>query len=299
MDEWLKLAVEVQSLAQNGLAYSNNVFDTERYQRLRDISVQMIACASDLPQELSQKLLGTKTKEVQFGPEGAQITAQEQTYDDDAKSPYLGFGVIEMHQIDDEDLVEAILQRNLIEFRHRPAQPAADRLRLDRTFFAVETGGSGSEPLQQAAAPDIDVVPALAVFLRVVADLVAVKSGRFGKLARLLPHLHGILFIRNEPVAEPGPLLRSQIVAGNMVRTGGERLFQIVPEIGPLLPRNRVDEVAVPSVVFSGFNRFSIARNNRSSCAVESSVGVPPPKLMVSQGPSGSYSSRSDSIRSR
>ena len=63
---------------------------------------------SDLPQELSQKLLGTKTKEVQFGPEGAQITAQEQTYDDDAKSPYLGFGIIEMHQIDDKDQFRAV-----------------------------------------------------------------------------------------------------------------------------------------------------------------------------------------------
>ena len=61
MDEWLKLAVEVQSLAQNGLAYSNNVFDTERYQRLREISVQMIACASDLPQEKIKDLFCCET----------------------------------------------------------------------------------------------------------------------------------------------------------------------------------------------------------------------------------------------
>ena len=61
MDEWLKLAVEVQSLAQNGLAYSHNVFDTERYQRLRDISVQMIACASDLPKEKIKDLFCCET----------------------------------------------------------------------------------------------------------------------------------------------------------------------------------------------------------------------------------------------
>ena len=63
---------------------------------------------ADLPQELSQKLLGTKTKEIQFGPTGTQITAQEQTYDDDQKAPYLGFGIIEMHQIDDADQFRAV-----------------------------------------------------------------------------------------------------------------------------------------------------------------------------------------------
>lgn len=29
MDKWLKLAMEIQSLAQNGLTYSNNVYDTD------------------------------------------------------------------------------------------------------------------------------------------------------------------------------------------------------------------------------------------------------------------------------
>ena len=72
------------------------------------------------------------------------------------------------------------------------------------------------------------------------------KSGRFGELPRLFPHLHGILLIRDEPVAEPGPLLRSQIVTGDMVGAGGERLLQIVTEIRPLLPGNRVDKIAVP-----------------------------------------------------
>lgn len=48
MEEWLKLAIEIQSLAQNGLTYSNNDFDTERYNRLRDISAEMIAMKSDV-----------------------------------------------------------------------------------------------------------------------------------------------------------------------------------------------------------------------------------------------------------
>lgn len=42
MEKWLKLAMEIQSLAQNGLEYVNNVYDKERYERLRDITAEMI-----------------------------------------------------------------------------------------------------------------------------------------------------------------------------------------------------------------------------------------------------------------
>ena len=42
MEKWLKLTMEIQSLAQNGLEYVNNVYDKERYERLRDISAEMI-----------------------------------------------------------------------------------------------------------------------------------------------------------------------------------------------------------------------------------------------------------------
>ncbi len=43
MEKWLELAIEIQSLAQAGLAYTNNPYDIERYQRLRDISAEMIS----------------------------------------------------------------------------------------------------------------------------------------------------------------------------------------------------------------------------------------------------------------
>lgn len=42
IEKWLRLAMEIQSLAQNGLEYVNNVYDKERYERLRDISAEMI-----------------------------------------------------------------------------------------------------------------------------------------------------------------------------------------------------------------------------------------------------------------
>lgn len=48
MEKWLELAVEIQSLAQAGLAYANNVYDIERYERLRDISAEMISMKTDV-----------------------------------------------------------------------------------------------------------------------------------------------------------------------------------------------------------------------------------------------------------
>ena len=48
MEKWLKLAMEIQALAQDGLAYTNNNYDIERYNRLRDISAEMISLKTDL-----------------------------------------------------------------------------------------------------------------------------------------------------------------------------------------------------------------------------------------------------------
>lgn len=48
MEKWLKWAIEIQSLAQTGLTYTNNVYDIERYERLREISAEMIAEKSNL-----------------------------------------------------------------------------------------------------------------------------------------------------------------------------------------------------------------------------------------------------------
>ena len=48
MEKWLELAIEIQSLSQAGLAYTNNVYDIERYERLRDISAEMISLKTEL-----------------------------------------------------------------------------------------------------------------------------------------------------------------------------------------------------------------------------------------------------------
>ena len=48
---WLKWAVELQSLAQAGLTYGRDVYDRERYARIREISAEMVARQTDLPLE--------------------------------------------------------------------------------------------------------------------------------------------------------------------------------------------------------------------------------------------------------
>lgn len=47
MEKWLKLAMEIQSLSQAGLAYSTNPYDIERFERLRDISAEMMSMKTE------------------------------------------------------------------------------------------------------------------------------------------------------------------------------------------------------------------------------------------------------------
>lgn len=50
-EPWLKWAVEIQSIAQCGLAYCKDVYDMERYERLREITAEMLSFKTDLPLE--------------------------------------------------------------------------------------------------------------------------------------------------------------------------------------------------------------------------------------------------------
>lgn len=60
---------------------------------------------ADLPQELSKKILGLTEATYEYG---SGQSATENVYDDQQKSPYLGFGIIELHQIDDVDKYRAV-----------------------------------------------------------------------------------------------------------------------------------------------------------------------------------------------
>ncbi len=48
MEKWLKWAIEIQGLAQSGLAYTKDVYDIERFERLRNIAAEMIAQKTDI-----------------------------------------------------------------------------------------------------------------------------------------------------------------------------------------------------------------------------------------------------------
>ena len=60
-DQWLDWAIELQSLAQAGLTYGRDVYDLERYQRLRDIAAEMLASQTDLPLEQVKTLFCNET----------------------------------------------------------------------------------------------------------------------------------------------------------------------------------------------------------------------------------------------
>ena len=55
---WLQWVIELQSIAQCGLTYAKDVYDIERYQRLRELSAQMLAAVSELPVELPDPQTG-------------------------------------------------------------------------------------------------------------------------------------------------------------------------------------------------------------------------------------------------
>ena len=64
MEQWLKWAMEIQSLAQAGLTYTDNNYDRERYERLREISAEMIKEKTEISLE--------KVKDLFCNEEGYQ-----------------------------------------------------------------------------------------------------------------------------------------------------------------------------------------------------------------------------------
>ena len=61
MSQHLHWAVELQSLAQAGLTYGKDVYDRERYTRIREIAAEMMAVLSDLPIEKVEHLFCNET----------------------------------------------------------------------------------------------------------------------------------------------------------------------------------------------------------------------------------------------
>lgn len=60
-EPWLKWAVELQAIAQAGLFYGKDCFDKERYERIRDISAEMLSCKTELSMETVKDLFCSET----------------------------------------------------------------------------------------------------------------------------------------------------------------------------------------------------------------------------------------------
>ena len=49
--QWMDWAVELQAIAQNGLTYGRDVYDLERYERVREIAAEIMSVYTDIPLE--------------------------------------------------------------------------------------------------------------------------------------------------------------------------------------------------------------------------------------------------------
>lgn len=60
-EPWLSWAMELQSIAQNGLAYTKNEYDIERYERVRQIAAEMMSFKTGIPIEKVTSLFCNET----------------------------------------------------------------------------------------------------------------------------------------------------------------------------------------------------------------------------------------------
>ncbi|MBQ7113782.1 MAG: NUDIX hydrolase [Clostridia bacterium] len=60
-EKWLQWAIELQSLAQAGLTYGKDIYDKERYVRIREISAEILSNMSDIPIETVKDLFCNET----------------------------------------------------------------------------------------------------------------------------------------------------------------------------------------------------------------------------------------------
>lgn len=60
-EKWLAWAIELQSLAQAGLTYGKDIYDKERYKRIRELAAEMLSCKTDIPVEKVKHLFCNET----------------------------------------------------------------------------------------------------------------------------------------------------------------------------------------------------------------------------------------------
>lgn len=60
-EKWLAWAIELQALAQAGLFYSKDIYDIERFTRIREIAAEMLVSPTGLPAERVKDLFCNET----------------------------------------------------------------------------------------------------------------------------------------------------------------------------------------------------------------------------------------------
>jgi ADP-ribose pyrophosphatase YjhB (NUDIX family) len=59
--KWLEWAKQLQSIAQAGLTYSKDIYDLERFERIRDISIEMMAQHTSISKTIIRDLFANET----------------------------------------------------------------------------------------------------------------------------------------------------------------------------------------------------------------------------------------------
>ena len=61
MDQWMELAMRVQSIAQAGLTYGGTEYDKERYEELRNIAAEMLCVGTEVPVDTVKRFFCNET----------------------------------------------------------------------------------------------------------------------------------------------------------------------------------------------------------------------------------------------
>lgn len=60
-EKWLKWVAELQSIAQSGITYSTNIYDTDRYEKIRNIVVEILHEYTDMDHKKIRDLFASET----------------------------------------------------------------------------------------------------------------------------------------------------------------------------------------------------------------------------------------------
>ena len=60
-EPWLSWAIELQTISQNGLTYTKDIYDKERFERIREIAAEILAMKSNLSTDIVKGLFCNET----------------------------------------------------------------------------------------------------------------------------------------------------------------------------------------------------------------------------------------------